>query len=109
SELFGHARGAFTEATEPQEGLFEAAHQGTLFLDEVGELPLALQPKLLRVLDDGVIRRVGAIETRHVDVCVFASTSRDLQAAAARVLGISRRALYRRLERYGLHTAASVI
>jgi len=83
SELFGQARGAFTEATEPKEGLFEAAHQGTLFLDEVGELPLALQPKLLRVLDDGVIRRVGAIETRHVDVCVFAATSRDLQAEVA--------------------------
>jgi DNA-binding NtrC family response regulator len=78
SELFGHVRGAFTGATEHKQGLFEAAHGGTLFLDEIGELPLALQAKLLRVLEDGVVQPVGAVEIRRVDACVFAATNRDL-------------------------------
>jgi two-component system, NtrC family, response regulator AtoC len=78
SELFGHVRGAFTGATEHKQGLFEAAHQGTLFLDEIGELPLSLQAKLLRVLEDGVVQRVGAVDERRVDTCVFAATNRDL-------------------------------
>jgi DNA-binding NtrC family response regulator len=78
SELFGHVRGAFTGATEHKQGLFEAAHEGTLFLDEIGELPLSLQAKLLRVLEDGVIQRVGAVDARRVDTCVFAATNRDL-------------------------------
>jgi len=78
SALFGHVRGAFTGATEHKQGLFEAAHEGTLFLDEIGELPLHLQAKLLRVLEDGVVQRVGAVDTHKVDVCVFAATNRDL-------------------------------
>jgi DNA-binding NtrC family response regulator len=78
SELFGHVRGAFTGATDHKQGLFEAAHEGTLFLDEIGELSLSLQAKLLRVLEDGVVQRVGAVEPRRVDTCVFAATNRDL-------------------------------
>jgi DNA-binding NtrC family response regulator len=83
SELFGHVRGAFTGATEHKQGLFEAAHEGTLFLDEIGELPLSLQAKLLRVLEDGVVQRVGAVDTRRVDACVFAATNRDLRQDVA--------------------------
>jgi DNA-binding NtrC family response regulator len=80
SELFGHVRGAFTGATETKPGLFEVADGGTLFLDEIGELPLTMQAKLLRVLETGEVQRVGALETRHVDAHVCASTNRDLRA-----------------------------
>lgn len=78
SAFFGHRKGAFTGATEDQKGYFEVADQGTLFLDEVGEAPLALQVKLLRVLQDGQIYRVGGMRPRHVDVRVVASTNRRL-------------------------------
>ena len=71
SELFGHVRGAFTGATEHKPGLFEPAHDGTLFLDEIGELPLSLQAKLLRALENGEVQRVGVVEPRRVDTCVF--------------------------------------
>jgi two-component system response regulator HydG len=77
SELFGHVKGAFTGAVDHKPGLFEAADGGTLFLDEIGELPLAVQGKLLRVLEQGEGQRVGSLETRKVDVCVFAATNRD--------------------------------
>jgi two-component system response regulator HydG len=80
SELFGHERGAFTGAENARNGLFEAAHEGTLFLDEVAEMSSAAQAKLLRVLANGEIQRVGSTTPRKVDVRVLAATHRDLQA-----------------------------
>lgn len=79
-ELFGHVRGAFTDARESAAGLFEAAHGGTLVLDEIGELPLGLQPKLLSVLEDGRVRRLGSARDVAVDVRVIAATNVDLEA-----------------------------
>jgi DNA-binding NtrC family response regulator len=78
SELFGHEKGAFTGATARKEGLFEVADGGTLFIDEIGELPTALQPKLLRVLEDGTFRRLGSHQERRVDVRLIAATNRNL-------------------------------
>jgi two-component system, NtrC family, response regulator HydG len=78
SELFGHVRGAFTGATDAKPGLFEQADGGTLFLDEIGELPLAMQAKLLRVVEYGEIQRVGATRPHRVDVRVITATNRDL-------------------------------
>jgi two-component system response regulator AtoC len=80
SELFGHKKGAFTDATADRRGLFEEADGGTLFLDEIGELPLALQVKLLRVLQEEGIRRLGDTKDLHVDVRIIAATHRDLAA-----------------------------
>jgi two-component system response regulator AtoC len=79
SELFGHRRGAFTDASSDKPGLFEEAHLGTLFLDEIGELPLQTQVKLLRVVQEGTLRRLGETRDREVDVRVVAATVRDLE------------------------------
>ncbi|MCC6491359.1 MAG: sigma 54-interacting transcriptional regulator [Candidatus Hydrogenedentes bacterium] len=81
SEFFGHEKGAFTGATQKREGRFALAHGGTIFLDEVGELPVDLQSKLLRVLQEGELEPVGSAHTRKVDVRVIAATNRDLLAA----------------------------
>lgn len=83
SELFGHRKGAFTGADDHRVGLFEVAHGGTLFLDEIGELPKAMQAKLLRVLESGEIRRVGENKSTHVDVRVVCATHRDLPSMVA--------------------------
>jgi two-component system NtrC family response regulator len=79
SELFGHCRGAFTGADAARQGLFEVADGGTVFLDEIGELPLSMQAKLLRVLETGDIRRVGDNQTVHVNVRIVCATHRDLE------------------------------
>ncbi len=81
SELFGREKGAYTDALSRQIGRFEAAHQSTLFLDEIGELPLALQIKLLRVLQERVIERLGSAQAVNVDVRIVAATNRSLEAA----------------------------
>ena len=79
SEFFGHVKGAFTSAVSDRAGRFELADGGTLFLDEVGEIPLALQSKLLRVLQEGEFERVGDEQTQHVDVRIVAATNQDLK------------------------------
>lgn len=96
SELFGHERGAFTGASQRRKGLFELAHQGTLFLDELGEAGPKVQVRLLRVLEDGILRRVGGEETVKVDVRIVAATHRDLPAMVRD--GSFREDLYYRLK-----------
>jgi DNA-binding NtrC family response regulator len=95
SELFGHARGAFTGAQVARRGLFEEAHHGTLFLDEIGDIGPNLQARLLRALQEGTIRRVGANEPIAVDVRIVAATNRDMEAAVKQ--GTFRADLYYRL------------
>ena len=95
SELFGHKKGAFTGADQEKQGLFSVADGGTLFLDEIADLPLELQPKLLRVLQEGEIRKVGATRTEKINTRVVAATGTDLQEAVKK--NLFRRDLYYRL------------
>ena len=101
SELFGHERGAFTGATARRVGRFELAHRGTIFLDEIGDLPLDLQAKLLRVLESGDCQRVGASDTFRVDVRVIAATNRQLEREIEK--GAFRLDLFYRLSVFPIH------
>ena len=103
SELFGHEKGAFTGAVERRAGCFELAHRGTLLLDEIGEMPVATQAKLLRVLEDGRVRRLGAKGEMEVDVRIVAATNRKLEDAI--VKGGFREDLFYRLNVFRLELA----
>ncbi len=104
AELFGHTRGAFTGAVQARTGRIESANGGTLFLDEIGEMPLALQAKMLRFLECGELQRIGDNETMRVDVRVIAATHRDLAKSAAD--GTFRLDLYHRLAVFPLEVPA---
>jgi transcriptional regulator with PAS, ATPase and Fis domain len=104
SELFGHRRGAFTGASSNKKGLFEHAHLGTVFLDEVAEMPLSMQAKLLRFLQTGEIRPVGGEATRYVDVRLITATNKELEKEVAE--GRFREDLYYRIAVIPVHMPA---
>ena len=104
SELFGHERGAFTGATSARGGLVEAASGGTLFIDEVGDITLTMQVKLLRLLESGTYRRVGSNDLRHADIRVVSATHRDLERMVSE--GRFREDLYYRLSTFPIHLPA---
>ncbi len=104
SALFGHERGAFTGATSTQPGLVEAASGGTLFIDEVGDIALSMQVKLLRLLESGTYRRVGSTELRHADIRVISATHRNLAQMVSE--GRFREDLYYRLSTFPIHLPA---
>src|SRR6202012_5913603 len=104
SELFGYEKGAFTGANRSKDGLFQSAHGGTIFLDEIGELTMELQAKLLRVLQEKEVRPVGSNQKVKVDVRVIAATNRDLEAAYKS--GTFRKDLYFRLNVVTIHVPA---
>jgi transcriptional regulator with GAF, ATPase, and Fis domain len=101
SEIFGHVAGAFTGASTTRSGLFQQAHRGTMFLDELGELPKELQPKLLRVLEKGEVRRLGSTRSEKVDVRIVAATNRNLPEEVKR--GNFRDDIYYRVSGAHLH------
>ena len=101
SELFGHIKGSFTGALENKKGLFEVAHNGTIFLDEIGDMPINLQTKLLRVLQNGEIRPLGSNEVKKIDVRVIAATNRNLEQLIEE--GKFREDLYYRLNVFSIH------
>src|SRR6185295_1417403 len=101
SELFGHAKGSFSGAVENKKGLVELADGGTAFFDEIGDLPLEMQVKLLRVIQEREFRAVGSLQWRKVDLLIIAATHRDLKAEVA--AGRFRQDLYYRLNVFGLH------
>jgi two-component system, NtrC family, response regulator PilR len=100
SELFGHLKGSFTGATSDSEGLFKAAHGGTLFLDEIADLPLAMQVKLLRVIQEKSIRAVGAQQEEPIDVRIISASHKDLESMVAE--GSFRQDLYYRINVIGI-------
>ena len=105
SELFGHEAGAFTGALQKRVGRFEAANASTLFLDEVGELPLSVQVTLLRALQEGEFERIGSSQTKTAEVRVIAATNRNLEEAIED--GLFRRDLFYRLAVFPIHLLAS--
>ncbi len=104
SELFGHEKGAFTGAAQRKIGLAETAHGGTLFLDEIGDVPLAMQVKLLRLIESGSFRRVGGLETLHADFRLVAATHKPLKEMSAN--GSFRADLYYRISAFPIHLPA---
>ena len=100
SELFGHVRGAFSGATENKKGLVELADGGTAFFDEIGDLPLEMQVKLLRLIQESEFRAVGSLQWRKVDIRIIAATHRDLRAEVA--AGRFRQDLYYRLNVFSM-------